>query len=34
MIAAFRHFYELELPVNLMLILSREEEVSGPDGTR
>jgi len=34
MIAAFRHFYEQELPVNLMLILSREEEVSGPDGTR
>ncbi len=34
MIAAFRHFYEREMPVNLMLILSREEEVSGPDGTR
>ena len=34
MIAAFRHFYEREMPVNLLLILSREEEVSGPDGTR
>ena len=34
MIAAFRHFYERQMPVNLMLILSREEEVSGPDGTR
>ena len=34
MIAAFRHFYERKLPFNLMLILSREEEVSGPDGTR
>ena len=34
MIAAFRHFYDREMPVNLMLILSREEEVSGPDGTR
>ena len=34
MIAAFRHFYSREMPVNLMLILSREEEVSGPDGTR
>lgn len=34
MIAAFRHFYERRMPVNLMLILSREEEVSGPDGTR
>ncbi|MCR4859186.1 MAG: M20/M25/M40 family metallo-hydrolase [Bacteroidales bacterium] len=34
MIAAFRHFFDLEMPFNLMLILSREEEVSGPDGTR
>lgn len=34
MIAAFRHFYDREMPVNLMLILSREEEVSGPDGSR
>src|SRR5574344_2887354 len=34
MIAAFRHFYEMELPFNLMLILSREEECSGNDGTR
>ena len=34
MIAAFRHFYERQMPFNLMLILSREEEVSGPDGTR
>lgn len=34
MIAAFRHFYEAELPFNLMLILSCEEERSGEDGTR
>ena len=34
MIAAFRHFYSRTMPVNLMLVLSREEEVSGPDGTR
>ena len=34
MTAAFRHFYKRELPVNLMLILSRQEEVSGPDGAR
>ena len=34
MIAAFRHFFERELPINLMLLLVREEEVSGPDGTR
>ena len=34
MIAAFRHFYQRRMPFNLMLILSREEEVSGPDGTR
>lgn len=32
MLAAFRHFYEKEMPVNLMLIISREEEKSGPDG--
>ena len=34
MIAAFRHFYDMSLPVNLMLILTREEERSGPDGAR
>ena len=34
MIAAFRHFFDRQMPFNLMLILSREEEVSGPDGTR
>ena len=34
MIAAFRYFFEREMPVNLMLVLSRQEEVSGPDGTR
>ena len=34
MIAAFRHFFDRPMPFNLMLILSREEEVSGPDGTR
>ncbi len=34
MIAAFRHFYDMQLPVNLMLVLTREEERSGPDGAR
>ncbi len=34
MIAAFRHFYEQELPINLMLILSAEEERSGANGMR
>ena len=34
MTAAFRHFFELERPVNLMLVRTREEEVSGPDGAR
>ncbi|MBR4809171.1 MAG: M20/M25/M40 family metallo-hydrolase, partial [Bacteroidales bacterium] len=34
MIAAFRHFFEAEMPVNLMLVLTRQEEVSGPDGAR
>lgn len=34
MMAAFRYFFEREMPVNLMLILSRQEEISGPDGTR
>ncbi len=34
MIAAFRHFYDMKLPVNLMLVLTREEERSGPDGAR
>ncbi len=34
MIAAFRHFYDMPLPVNLMLVLTREEERSGPDGAR
>lgn len=33
MTAAFRHFYDMDLPANLMLILSVEEERSGPDGT-
>lgn len=32
MIAAFRHFHNRELPFNLMLVLTREEECSGPDG--
>lgn len=32
MLAAFRHFYEAELPFNLMLILSCEEERSGSGG--
>ena len=34
MIAAFRHFYDMPLPINLMLVLTREEERSGPDGAR
>ena len=32
MISAFRHFYNEELPVNLMIVLSAEEERSGKDG--
>lgn len=34
MLAAFCHFYDRELPFNLMLTLSVEEERSGPDGAR
>ncbi|MCM1178359.1 MAG: M20/M25/M40 family metallo-hydrolase [Bacteroides sp.] len=34
MIAAFRHFYGQELPFNLLLVLSAEEERSGTDGMR
>lgn len=34
MIQAFLHFYETELPFNLMLALSCEEENSGPDGMK
>lgn len=34
MIAAFRHFYDTTLPFNLMLVLSREEECAGADGSR
>ena len=34
MIATFRHFYDMPLPINLMLVLTREEERSGPDGAR
>jgi len=34
MIAAFRHFLDKDLPFNLMLALSCEEERSGSDGTR
>lgn len=32
MISAFRHFYDRELPVNLMLVLGAEEERSGKNG--
>lgn len=32
MIAVMRHFYRSELPVNLILVLSCEEERSGPHG--
>lgn len=34
MTAAFRHFYGSELPFNLMLVLSAEEERSGAEGMR
>ncbi|MDR1743390.1 MAG: M20/M25/M40 family metallo-hydrolase [Dysgonamonadaceae bacterium] len=34
MIQAFLHFYEKELPFNLMLALSCEEENSGPNGMK
>ena len=34
MIAAFRHFFEADMPINLLLTLTRQEEVSGPDGAR
>lgn len=34
MLAAFRHFYGKDLPINLVLLLVREEECSGPDGAR
>lgn len=34
MIATFRHFYKKDMPVNLMLVISREEERSGSDGTK
>lgn len=34
MIAAFKHFYDKELPFNLMLSLTSEEECSGPNGAR
>ena len=33
MLAAFRYYYDKDLPFNLMLIISREEERSGADGT-
>ncbi|MBR1538032.1 MAG: M20/M25/M40 family metallo-hydrolase [Bacteroidales bacterium] len=34
MLAVLRHFRGKALPVNLLLLLVREEEVSGPDGVR
>ena len=34
MLAVLRHFYGKVLPFNLLLLLVREEECSGPDGTR
>jgi len=34
MIQTFLHFYQEELPVNLLLALSTEEENSGPNGMR
>lgn len=32
LMAAFRYFYEQELPVNLIFAASAEEEISGPNG--
>ena len=32
MLAAFRYFYDRYLPINIMLVLSAEEERSGKDG--
>ena len=32
MLAAFVHFYKEPMPINLMLVLTVEEEVSGPNG--
>ncbi len=32
MLAAFRHFYNERMPINLILVLSAEEERSGKDG--
>lgn len=34
LLQTFLHFYETELPFNLMLVLSCEEENSGPNGMR
>lgn len=34
MIAAFRYFYQKQMPVNLLLTLTCEEERSGPGGAR
>ena len=34
MLAVLRHFFGKDLPVNLLLMLVREEECSGPDGIR
>ena len=34
MLAAFSHYYGKQLPVNLLLALTAEEERSGPDGMR
>ena len=32
MLAAFKNFYKEQLPLNLMLVLTVEEEISGPNG--
>ena len=34
MLAAFSHYYGKHLPINLLLVLTAEEERSGPDGMR
>ena len=32
MMAAFKHFYDKSMPINIMLVLTAEEETSGPGG--
>ena len=34
LVAAFRHFYQAHLPFNLLLAITAEEEITGPQGIR